>query len=65
MNVIYIALNKNIDCQYLCNKIGKMLNYYISNNVDLSNKILHIEIKEPVDQKPIVHNIEYQSVNSV
>lgn len=60
MNNIYISLNKNVDCQYLCNKIGKMLQYYISNNIDISNKILHIQIKDPIDEQPILHNIEYQ-----
>jgi hypothetical protein len=61
MNALSISLNKNIDCQYLCNKIGKILNYYISNNIDLSNKILRIEIKESIDDININPRLEHKT----
>lgn len=55
---VYINLSQNIDCNYLCKHIFGMLNNCVSKNMDMSNKILCIEIKESVE------NIKYTE-NSV
>lgn len=58
----YISLNKNLDCQYLCKHIFNMLNKF-ANNVDLSNKVLCIEIKESQDMTNIAPRIEHQDIS--
>ena len=50
---VYISLNQNIDCNYLCKYVFKMLNHCVSKNMDMSNKILCIEVKESTE------NIKY------
>lgn len=52
----YISLNQNIDCNYICKYIFKMLNNHISKNIDMSNKILCIEIKESTENTPLLNN---------
>lgn len=47
--MIAIRLNKNIDSQYILNKIQNEINQYISNN-DVENGLIYIEIKSIVDQ---------------
>jgi hypothetical protein len=59
----YISLNKNLDCQYLCKQVFEMLNKCVNNNVDLSNKILCIEIKEPKDSQDTLVCLEYKDIS--
>lgn len=47
---VYINLNKDMDCNYLCKYVFNMLNNCISKKMDLSNSILCIEIRESVDE---------------
>lgn len=56
----YISLNKNVDCQYLCGRIFAILNDCISKNIDLSNKILYVELKESFDEIQPIYNLEYK-----
>jgi|694.fasta_scaffold22497_8 hypothetical protein len=43
---IYLSLEKPIDCGKLCNSLNTMIQKYVSEYKDLTNRILIIEIKE-------------------
>ena len=46
---IAIVLNKNIDCQYLCDKINAALQQYGQLVKDISNSAMIIDFKELSD----------------
>jgi hypothetical protein len=48
--MIAIRLNKNVDSQYVLQKIQQEINQYISNH-EIDSGLLHIEIKTVVDQE--------------
>jgi hypothetical protein len=47
--MIAIRLNKNVDSQYVLQKIQQEINQYISNH-EIDSGLLYIEIKTVVDQ---------------
>lgn len=53
---VYINLSQNMDCNYLCKHVFGMLNNCVSKNMDMSNKILCIEIKESVENIKCIEN---------
>jgi hypothetical protein len=55
---IAIVLNKNIDCQYLCNKINSALEQYGKIVKDISNSAIIIDFKELSDIE-ITPKLEY------
>lgn len=49
---LYISLNRQIQCEYICQQLEKFVTEYQKSNVDISNSILVISIKQPIDSIP-------------
>lgn len=43
---ISFSLDKNLNCENVCNNIRKLINSYIDEKIDLSNYLLVFELKE-------------------
>jgi len=60
--MISLTLNKNIDCNNLCKKIGEYVGQYNKEYGDLKDYILVIDIKKIVDSQETnkITNIEFR-----
>lgn len=44
-----ISLNQNLQCEYICQKIQKLITQHQQNSQDLSRSLLVIDIITPID----------------
>jgi len=44
-----ISLSQNLQCEYICQKIQKLISQHQQNNQDLSGSLLVIDIISPID----------------
>ena len=44
-----ISLSQNLQCEYICQKIQKLISQHQQNNQDLSGSLLVIDIITPID----------------
>lgn len=51
LNMIALTLNKNLDCNDLCKKIGEYVEGYYKENGDLSDHVLVININKIIDSQ--------------
>lgn len=60
--MIALVLNKNIDCNSLCKKIGEYVGEYNKEYGDLKDYVLVIDIKKIVDSQETnkIANIEFK-----
>ena len=60
--MISLTLNKNIDCNNLCKKIGEYVGEYNKEYGDLKDCVLVIDIKKIVDSQETnnIANIEFR-----
>lgn len=49
MNKIAISLGQNIQCEYICSQIQKLITKFQNDSQDLSRALLVIDIVHPVD----------------
>lgn len=60
MVILSIKLDKNLDCQYLCNKIQQLINWHNKNDPITPDSILTITIKKITDSDVAPLRIEYK-----
>lgn len=57
-----ISLNKNIECEYICSQIQKLVNKYQQHSQDISRAVLVIDIVNVTDSADsLLPKIEYNS----
>lgn len=44
-----ITLNKNLNCEYICSIIQKIINDHQKDHRDISNSVLILDIKDTID----------------
>lgn len=60
---LYIALNKDIECESICRQISSLVNKYQKNNIDLSEYILCIELKKSINSTAHQLNLEHKNIS--
>ncbi len=60
-----IKLQPNISCELICSKLQWAIsNYQKTNNNNLEDSILVIDIKTPIDESPAIPNLEYKNIQT-
>lgn len=58
---IAFNLNKDLNCEYVCTQIQLLINNFTSNNNDIKNYSLVLELKEIIDSNQyLLPRIEYK-----
>lgn len=54
----YISLNRNIDCNYICGEINKLLSRFAQQNGKTNDAIICVSIRQPKDNAPEIPLLE-------
>ena len=53
-----------MDCNYICNRVHKAILEYQKNNPDLTDCIVTIDIKKPLDEIVPIPKIEFKNIST-
>ena len=59
----YISLNKQLSCEYLCNRIDHLITKFKQTNTDLDSCVLVISINHAIDNNELMPKLEFKDTN--
>jgi hypothetical protein len=60
--IVSFSLGPNVSCENICKKVQELINYHVSNGIDLSNSLLVIDIKHPIDDNSHIPKLEHKNI---
>lgn len=59
--IVSFNLGSNLACDKICQKVQELVNYSIKNGIDLSNSLVVMEIKHPVEDTSHIPKLEHKN----
>lgn len=59
--IVSFKLGSEIACESICKKVQELINYHIKNGTNLSDSLVVIEIKHPVEDNSHIPKLEHKN----